>query len=694
MLDLIPVTTLKRVGPRTRELLANLDIHTVQDLLFHLPLRYEDRTRLTPIGALCQGDQVVIEGKIQMASVAYGRRRSLVCHIRDKTGSLILRFYHFNAKQQQQLMARHLLVRCFGTVRQNYQGRLEMVHPEYRLVDELAPLNLEDRLTPVYPTTKGLTQTKWRDLMAQSLAFLKKPDFIEELLPKSLRDQFQLPELKEALLYVHCPPREASIDLLQAKKHPTQRRLIFEELLAQQVGLQRLRLCVRMHSAPALNTAKNNGQDQLRRTLPFQLTKAQQRTIAEINQDLATSRPMLRLVQGDVGSGKTIVAAMAIVKTVENGYQSAVMAPTELLAEQHYQAFRHWLEPLGIRVGWLAGSLNDSARENALRKIASGENQVIIGTHALFQESVKFHRLALIVIDEQHRFGVHQRLALKEKGLIGNDHPHQLIMTATPIPRTLSMTAYADLDVSIIDELPPGRKPITTVLIPSRRREAVIERVKQNCKAGKQAYWVCTLIDDSEVLQCEAAEVTHKKLQQSLKNLKVGLIHGRLNKDEKNAVMVAFKSGEIDLLVATTVIEVGVDVPKATLMVIENSERLGLAQIHQLRGRIGRGEHKSFCVLFYQPPLSRQAKERLSILRASQDGFAIAEKDLELRGAGELLGTRQAGLFRFRIADIVRDQSLLPLVQKMSELMVQQCETQADRLLSRWLKGAEMYVGV
>ena len=688
--DSISVTALKRVGSGIQKLLANLNIHTIQDLLFHLPLRYQDRTRLTPIAAVRRGNQVVVEGKIQLANVVYTRRRNLICRISDGTGSLLLRFYHFNLKQQEQLTQAGLTLRCFGSVRKNYQGRLEMAHPEYRIMDEGVSLVLEDRLTPIYPTTKGLRQTQWRHLMAQALEYLKKTDNIEELLPESLRKSFQLPTLVEALVYVHRPPQEAPVDLLQTGKHPAQQRLAFEELLAQQAGLQRLRVRTKTHRAPILGS-KINWQAKLCETLPFQLTAAQQRVIEEINTDLFMPNPMLRLVQGDVGSGKTIVAAMAVIKAVENSYQSAVMAPTELLAEQHYRAFQRWFEPLGINVGWLAGSLNNAAREETLRKITSAEYQVMVGTHALFQESVIFRNLALVVIDEQHRFGVHQRLALKEKGLTENDHPHQLIMTATPIPRTLAMTAYADLDVSIIDELPPGRKPITTAIISNTRREKVIERIKKICEHGKQAYWVCTLIKESETLQCETAEATYKSLQQLLTNLKIGLIHGRLNKNKKEAVMAAFKVGEIDLLVATTVIEVGVDVPNASLMVIENAERLGLAQIHQLRGRIGRGEDKSHCVLLYQGPLSNNARNRLSLLRDSQDGFVIAQKDLELRGAGELLGTRQAGLFRFQIADVARDFHLLPSVQKMSNLMIQHYPHVIDRLLSRWVKRAGMY---
>ncbi|WP_267256287.1 ATP-dependent DNA helicase RecG [Coxiella endosymbiont of Ornithodoros maritimus] len=685
-----PVTALKRVGSTTRELLANLNIHTIQDLLFHLPSRYQDRTRVTAIGAIRHGDQVVVEGKIQLATITYGGRRNLMCSISDGTGSLILRFYHFNYQQQRQLKM-GLRVHCFGNVRRNYQGRLEMIHPEYRIVDESTPLIPEDRLTPIYPTTKRLSQAKWRHLINQSLNYLKYPNFVEELLPEEIRTSLQLPTLTEALLYVHSPPHNAPVDLLQVSKHPSQQRLAFEELVAQQLGLQQWRLLIRTQPAPVL--IKNNWQEKLKHALTFELTSAQKRVIGEINQDLSKPKPMLRLLQGDVGSGKTIMAAMGILKAVENGYQSAIMAPTELLVEQHYQVFQRWFSPLGISVGWLAGSLTASAREKTLQEIASGQLSVIIGTHALFQVAVTFQQLALIVIDEQHRFGVHQRLALKEKAT-PNYHPHQLIMTATPIPRTLAMTAYADLDFSIIDEQPSGRKPITTVLISNSRRYKVIERIKKNCEQGKQVYWVCTLITDSEVLQCETAEATFKKLQQSFTNLSVGLIHGRLTKEEKDIIMGAFKKGDIDLLVATTVIEVGVDVPNASLIVIENSERLGLTQIHQLRGRVRRGEQKSYCVLLYQEPLSKNARARLTLLRDTQDGFLVAQKDLELRGPGELLGARQSGLFCFRIADVVRHQHLLPAVRKAAFLILQRYSEFTPRLLNRWLKEADKVVQV
>ena len=686
VLNKISIGSLRGVGAKTIELLANLNIYTLQDLLFHLPLRYEDRTRLTPLGTLRHGNRTTVEGFIEFTNINYNRRQNLFCYIKDETGSLILRFYHFKFQQSQRLMKRGLRLRCFGTARQNYQGRLEMVHPEYRIVDAAVLIPIEKHLTPIYSTTKGLPQARLLDLLSQALSYLKKPNvLLEELFPESLRKDFNLPTLVASLLYVHCPPSNAPLRLLKTGKHPTQQRLIIEELVAQQIGLINLRSCKKRYLAPILKI-ETKGQNRLRQVLAFKLTVAQERVISEINEDLKRSYPMQRLVQGDVGSGKTIVAVMAMIRVVENGYQCALMAPTEILAEQHYHVFREWLDPLGIQVGQLTGSLNNPARKQVLQKMRQGEDQVMVGTHALYQENAIFHKLGLIVIDEQHRFGVYQRLALKKKGSNNSTRPHQLIMTATPIPRTLALTAYADLDVSTIDEFPHKRETVTTVLMSSTRRDEVIARIKQNCEQGKQAYWVCTLIEDSEILQCEAAEATYQKLRQLLTHLTVGLIHGRLDKNEKGSVMMDFKAGYIDLLVATTVIEVGVDVPNASLIIIENTERLGLAQIHQLRGRVGRGEDKSYCVLLYQRPLSLRARERLILLSNSQDGFAIAQKDLELRGPGEFLGTRQAGLFQFRIADLIRDQCLLSQAQRVAHIMLEQYPFHASRLLKRWLR--------
>lgn len=686
---------LKGVGPRIADHLSRLNIVSVQDLLFHLPLRYQDRTRITLIEALKPGDQVLIEGSIQTGSVVYRGHRNFVCHISDNTGNIILRFFHFNAIQQQRLSMSGLRLRCFGEVRQSYNGGLEIVHPEYRIVSAQEPLILEDRLTPIYPTTKGLQQAALRRLTYQALSLLQQEKDDIELLPKKLLQQFQLQNLKKALLYVHRPPPKAPTEILQSGQHPMQQRLAFEELIAHQLGLRRLRGQIKKRTAPILLGQSNcKLQKKLEKQLPFELTVAQKRVIGEINRDFVDGKPMLRLVQGDVGSGKTVVAIMAVLRAIENGFQAVVMAPTELLAGQHLKSFKTWLEPLQIQVGWLSGSLSSLERQAVLKKMYTSEYQVIIGTHALFQKDVRFTNLALIVIDEQHRFGVHQRLALKRKGVMGDCYPHQLIMTATPIPRTLMMTAYANLDVSVIDELPPGRKPVNTLLVPNQRRDEVIERVRVNCQNGQQAYWVCVLIEDSQALQCKAAEVSAKQLQTLLPSLKIGLIHGRLKSAEKEIMMDDFKKRKIDLLVATTVIEVGVDVPNANLMIIENPERLGLAQLHQLRGRIGRGCTESYCVLLYQRPLSRTAQKRLAIMRRTNNGFSIAKEDLNLRGPGEVLGSRQAGLLQLQVADLLRDRKLLPEVCRAGECIVRDYPECVTPLMRRWLHGLEHYVEV
>lgn len=691
----IPIRSLKGVGPRVMDHLSRLSVYTVEDLLFHLPLRYQDRTRISPIGSLRAGDQILIEGTIELGNVVFRGRRNLLCRVTDGTGNILLRFFHFTREQQQRLTTPGVALRCFGTVRSNYQGGLEIIHPEYRQLNAAVELPLEDCLTPIYPTTKGLQQIALRKLMDQALSLLEQAKLIE-LLPEKLLTQFQLPSLRSALYYVHRPPPKASTELLQSGQHPAQQRLAFEELVAHQLGLRRLRDRVKHQAAPVLvsNNSKIKLQQQLINALPFQLTNAQLRVIAEIHQDLEKPHPMLRLVQGDVGSGKTIVAMMAILAAIEAGCQAAIMAPTELLAEQHLQSFKNGLMPLGIRVGWLTGSQTRRERQPVLEKLKLGEIQVVIGTHALFQKDVLFYNLALIVVDEQHRFGVNQRLALKNKGIFDGCHPHQLIMTATPIPRTLAMTAYADLDVSVIDELPPGRKPVTTLLVSNERRNIIVERIRQSCQSQRQAYWVCTLVEDSEVLQCEAAEATCEKLKKALPNIRIGLVHGRIKAQEKEITMSAFKAGEIDLLVATTVIEVGVDVPNASLMVIENPERLGLSQLHQLRGRIGRGTLASHCVLLYQKPLSKTARQRLAILRRTNDGFVIAQEDLLLRGPGEVLGTRQAGLLQLQVADLLRDKKLLPAVREAGDLIVQQYPGRVHPLMRRWLVDTEQYFSV
>lgn len=678
-LDKIPLDSLKGVGSKMLEKLERLGLATVQDLLFHLPLRYEDRTQVWPIGDLPPGLHGAVEGEIQDTQLVMGRRRMMVCRISDGTGTLTLRFFNFTAAQKNSLAAGRL-IRCFGEVRPGKYG-LEMAHPEYKLLGEEQAGQTEEALTPVYPTTEGLRQLTLRNLTDQALAQLDLYG-VEELLPAGLYPH-QI-ELAAALKLLHRPPPSVALPLLESGQHPAQQRLVLEELLAHNLSVLKVRAQAQTQLARALKPAPELV-EQLLGALPFKPTGAQSRVVAEISKDLQQSHPMMRLVQGDVGSGKTLVAALAALQAIGNGCQVGLMAPTELLAEQHAINFAKWLKPLGIGVGWLAGKQKGKAREESLAAIADGGVKMVVGTHAIFQEQVVFQRLALVIIDEQHRFGVHQRLALREKGEREGVHPHQLIMTATPIPRTLAMTAYADLDTSVIDELPPGRTPITTVALPDSRRGDVIERVKLACTEGKQAYWVCTLIEESEVLECQAAEDTAAELQNLLPGLHIGLVHGRMRPVEKQRVMEEFKAGILQLLVATTVIEVGVDVPNASLMIIENPERLGLAQLHQLRGRVGRGAVASHCVLLYHAPLSKTAQSRLGVLRETNDGFLIAQRDLELRGPGELLGTRQTGLADLKIADLVRDQPLIPQVQKMARFLMDRHPSHVEPLIRRWL---------
>ncbi|WP_429074024.1 ATP-dependent DNA helicase RecG [Aeromonas veronii] len=678
-LDKIPLDSLKGVGSKMQEKLERLGLATVQDLLFHLPLRYEDRTQVWPIGDLPPGLHGAVEGEIQDTQLVMGRRRMMVCRISDGTGTLTLRFFNFTAAQKNSLAAGRL-IRCFGEVRPGKYG-LEMAHPEYKLLGEEQAGQTEEALTPVYPTTEGLRQLTLRNLTDQALAQLDLYG-VEELLPAGLYPH-QI-ELAAALKLLHRPPPSVALPLLESGQHPAQQRLVLEELLAHNLSVLKVRAQAQTQLARALKPAPELV-EQLLGALPFKPTGAQSRVVAEISKDLQQSHPMMRLVQGDVGSGKTLVAALAALQAIGNGCQVGLMAPTELLAEQHAINFAKWLEPLGIGVGWLAGKQKGKAREESLAAIKDGSVKMVVGTHAIFQEQVVFQRLALVIIDEQHRFGVHQRLALREKGEREGVHPHQLIMTATPIPRTLAMTAYADLDTSVIDELPPGRPPITTVALPDSRRGDVIERVKLACTEGKQAYWVCTLIEESEVLECQAAEDTAAELQNLLPGLHIGLVHGRMRPVEKQRVMEEFKAGILQLLVATTVIEVGVDVPNASLMIIENPERLGLAQLHQLRGRVGRGAVASHCVLLYHAPLSKTAQSRLGVLRETNDGFLIAQRDLELRGPGELLGTRQTGLADLKIADLVRDQPLIPQVQKMARFLMDRHPSHVEPLIRRWL---------
>lgn len=681
------VTQLKGVGPKAAERLAHLGIHNVEDLLFHLPHRYQDRTRVVPILELRPEHYVVVEGQIVATSVMPGRRRSLFCQIRDHSGQVGLRFYHFGAQLKNNL-APGRTIRVYGEPRVGATG-LEFYHPEFELDDghDLPPL--APTLTPIYPSTEGLHQKNLRQMMEQALALLRQfPP--RDLLPLQ---QTQLPSLQDALLTLHNPSPNTAIHSLLDGSHPAIARLVLEELVAHQLGALERRAKQREQQAPVFT--EQTLYQRLLAGLPFQLTGAQQRVVADIQQDLASGQPMLRLVQGDVGSGKTLVAAAAALSAIEAGYQVALMAPTELLAEQHLQNFLHWLRPLSIPVGWLSGSMKASEKKAVLAQLAAGTLPIVVGTHALFQEAVVYQQLGLLIIDEQHRFGVNQRLALREKGRQHGRTPHQLALTATPIPRTLAMSLYGDLDSSVIDELPPGRQPIQTVVIPNQREQEVAERIRATVlEEGAQAYWVCTLIEESESLQAQAAEDRFTKLQGALPELTIALVHGRLSAEEKAQRMESFARGDAHLLVATTVIEVGVDVPNARLMVIENAERLGLSQLHQLRGRVGRGEGQSYCVLLYQAPLSQTAKQRLGVMRSTTDGFEIAEEDLRLRGPGEWLGTRQTGDLVFRIADLMRDEASIAPARELAATILREQPQDAQALVHRWLKGKQDYAEV
>ena len=683
----LAISSLKGVGPSMAQKFEKLGLHSVQDLLFHLPLRYEDRTRVTAIRDLMPGVYTNIIGEITNNQVVMGRKRMLVITINDGTGSVDLRFFHFSAAQKNALSL-GTEIRCYGEIQRGPRS-FQIVHPEYKQLDKDNALTpVEETLTPVYPTTDGLRQLTLRNITEQALKRLAHGS-VQELLPANFLNEPYT--LAEALAVIHRPPPETSTTQIDEGKHPAQLRLIKEELLAHNLSMLKLRESSDKHNAVTLTLDEKLNKAFLD-SLPFSPTNAQARVVDEVRKDLAKDLPMMRLVQGDVGSGKTLVAALSAITAIGQGYQVALMAPTEILAEQHAINFAKWFEPLGITVGWLAGKTKAKARNLALEQMASGEIQLAVGTHALFQEQVIFKNLALIIIDEQHRFGVHQRLSLREKGAFDNLYPHQLIMTATPIPRTLAMTAYADLDTSVIDELPPGRTPIQTIALPDTRRDDVVERIRQGClNDDRQAYWVCTLIEESEVLQCQAAEDTANYLAETLPELKIGLVHGRMKAADKQVVMEKFKEGELHLLVATTVIEVGVDVPNASLMVIENPERLGLAQLHQLRGRVGRGAVASHCVLMYKSPLSKTATKRLGVLRDSNDGFVIAQKDLEIRGPGEMLGTKQTGLADLKIADLVRDAAITPEVQQHAYLLWKQHPDNANQLIARWLGNKEKY---
>lgn len=686
LLNSIPLSSLSGVGPAQSAKLARLGLENLQDLLLHLPLRYEDRTRLYPINDVLPGMSVTVQGEVLSCDIAFGRRRMLTCRLRDDSGVITLRFFNFNAGMKNSL-APGRRVSAYGEIRRGMHGA-EIIHPEYHVLGSKDNIVLAPSLTPVYPTTEGVRQATLRSLSDQALALLDTCP-IAELLPAELSNG--LISLPQALRTLHRPAPDIALQDLELGKHPAQKRLILEELLAHNLSMLALRAGVRKDLALALTGDRRLSQRFLAE-LPFSPTGAQRRVVDEIERDLSEPVPMMRLVQGDVGSGKTLVAALAALRAIAQGKQVALMAPTELLAEQHANTFRSWFEPLGIEVGWLAGKQKGKARIAQQDAIAAGTIGMVVGTHAIFQEQVRFNGLALVIIDEQHRFGVHQRLALWEKGLAQGFHPHQLIMTATPIPRTLAMTAYADLDTSVIDELPPGRTPVTTVAIPDTRREDIIQRVRKSCLQEKrQAYWVCTLIDESDLLEAQAAQATWEGLVTALPDLKIGLVHGRMKPQEKQRVMQEFKAGNVHLLVATTVIEVGVDVPNASLMIIENPERLGLAQLHQLRGRVGRGAVASHCVLLYKSPLSKSAQRRLQVLRDTNDGFVIAQQDLEIRGPGELLGTRQTGNAEFKVADLLRDQAMIPEVQRLARHIHQTYPEAAQALIERWMPERARY---
>ena len=690
-LESLPLTRLKGVGPSLERKFSRLGIRNIEDLLFHLPLRYEDRTHITAIRQARPGAFVQLEGQIVSTTVQFGRRRSLQCLMVDSTGEIHLRFFHFSAAQKNSL-AEGVRIRCYGEVRRGRSGP-EIYHPEYRILKAGQEEPVPDTFTAVYPTTDGLQQGRMRGVINQALSLLDQAGGLKENLPPEIIRQFKLFGLTESIKLIHRPPLDAPLEWMNADTNPGAKRLAFEELLAHRLCMRRFKTLYAQRQAPAL---KEGGElvKLFEKTLPFELTTSQRQVSAEIEADLMTSAPMLRLLQGDVGSGKTLVAALSALRCLSSGFQVALMAPTEILAEQHCISFRTWFGPLGIRVGWLSGKTRAAERKQVLQELTSGECQLLIGTHALFQDQIQYKSLGLIIVDEQHRFGVHQRLSLRDKGGKDKLSPHQLVMTATPIPRTLAMSAYADLECSVISELPPGRTPVNTALISNSRRAQVTDRILQACNSGQQAYWVCTLIEESEQLQAQAAEATAESLRSKLQNLKVGLIHGRMKTAEKQEIMAGFKQGDIHLLVATTVIEVGVDVPNASLMVIENPERLGLAQLHQLRGRVGRGSTQSHCIMLYQTPLSENSKKRLTVMRESTDGFFIAEQDLELRGPGQVLGTQQTGLMTFRIADIGRDALMLDDVKRASEELSARYPESVDPLIRRWVGERLEFVNV
>ncbi len=679
------MNNLSEIKSFSKPLIANLNklgINTIQGLLLHLPLRYIDETRITAIRDLRQGDDAQCEGEIVHAEVSYKPRKALIARLEDVSGQLTLRFLHFYPSQIAALKVGTKL-RVYGEIRHGFFG-YEMVHPQCKAVGEKTVV--AETLTPVYPTTAGLTQPNIRKAIALAI----KQDAMPETLPAGVYKNLALPNFASSIQALHNPTPDANLNALENHATPEWRRLAFDELLAQQLSMRKHYIKRRSIDAPSI-AVSTLLVPQMLNHLSFSLTNSQQKVIAEISNDLTQPHPMQRLLQGDVGSGKTIVACMAALQAIEHGWQVALMAPTEILAEQHYKKFSQWLAPLNLNIAWLTGSQSKKERELALTNIASGHAQLAVGTHALFQDAVSFKKLGLAIIDEQHRFGVQQRLALRKKG---EPEPHQLMMSATPIPRTLSMSYFADLDVSVIDELPPGRTPIVTKLVSDERRDEILQRVREACMAGSQAYWVCPLIEESEALQLQTANDTFAHMQETFPELKVGLVHGRMKPAEKQAVMAQFSAGEIQLLVATTVIEVGVDVPNASLMVIEHAERSGLSQLHQLRGRVGRGAAKSTCILLYQNKLSETARARLKVIYENTDGFIIAQADLHLRGPGEFLGTRQSGVPMLKIADLERNVDLLETAKSMADRLIKEYPTAVEKHLERWMSHAGELVKV
>ncbi len=672
-----PVISISGLGKKTSDRLNQIGIYSLENLLFHLPIRYQDKTQITSLSAAKVGDEILVELTIDKLEEVPTRQRQLLCYLSDNNNQkLLIRFFHFN-HYQKQTFVRGEYIQCFGEIKIGRSG-LEMHHPEYRLISQKQRPLLDSTLTPVYPLTAGITQNKIKLWVAQALDILRATvinDYFERIAKNTM------PNLKDSLYLLHHPKKGEDLISISNFKHIAQQRLIIEELAAQKLNLLRIK-ARRKTQKSSIFSIDENLPSKLIESLDFKLTGAQLRCIGEINKDLSSSQPMLRLLQGDVGSGKTIVAVFILLQAIENNFQTAIMAPTEILAQQHLQNFNSYLDHLGIKVAFLSGSQNTEERKTQTNLITSGKAQIVIGTHALFQESVSFNNLGLVIIDEQHKFGVHQRLSLAQKA---KKIPHQLVMTATPIPRSLTMSVYADLDTSIIDELPPGRQKIETIALSNNRRDEVVERIKKVCIEGKQIYWVCTLIEESEALRAESAEKTYLYLSKKLEGIKVVMIHGKLNKADKQIIMQDFAKEKINVLVATTVIEVGLNVPNASLMIVENSERLGLAQLHQLRGRVGRGSEKSVCVLMYQSPLSDSAKQRLDILRHSDDGFAIAQKDLELRGPGEVLGTQQTGIADMKIANIVRDAYLLKQAGYYASQMLEANEKEQLSLIDRWI---------